>query len=86
MQGGTQIAVDNDVYLYSGSAIVVNKVLNSTGTVARITPENYSEFPPVKVLYGDAVGSEHGKFAVTRQKYPPQEWVVDSNGNLKKKN
>ena len=86
MNGGTQIAVDNDVYLYSGSAIVVNKVLNSTGTVARITPENYSEFPPVKVLYGDAVGSEHGKFAVTRQKYPPQDWVVDSDGKLKKKN
>ncbi len=86
MQGSTQIAVNNDVYLDSDSAILVNKVLNSTGTVARITPENYREFPPVKVLYGDAVGSEHGKFAVTRQKYPPQEWVVDSDGKLKKKN
>ena len=86
MQGRTQIHEYNDVYLYSGSAIVVEKVLNSTGTVARITPENYSEFPPVKVLYGDAVGSEHGKFAVTRQKYPSQEWEVSSLGLLKKKN
>ena len=86
MKGGTQIAVDNDVYLYSGSAILVYNALATAGTVARITPEKYSEFPPVKVLYGDAVGSEHAKFDVTRQKYPSQEWVVDSGGKLKKKN
>ena len=87
MKDRTQIDdVSNDVYLDSDSAILVDKVLTTTGTVARITPEKYSEFPPVKVLYGDAVGSEHGKFAVTRQKYPSQEWVVDSGGKLKKKN
>ena len=86
MKDRTQIAVNNDVYLDSDSAILVDKVLTTTGTVARITPEKYSEFPPVKVLYGNAVYSQHGKFAVTRQKYPPQDWVVDSDGNLKKKN
>ena len=89
MQGLTRIAVNkvnNDVYLDNNSLINVAGPLTAEDSVARITPENYSEFPLVKVLDGSAVGSEHGKFAVTRQKYPPQEWVVDSNGNLKKKN
>ena len=87
MQGRTQIHEYNDVYLYSGSAIVVEKVLNSTGTVARITVPNKDYKPGIKVLYGtsELLNSEHGKFAVTRQKYPPQEWVVDSNGLLQMK-
>ena len=82
MKGGTQIAVDNDVYLYSGSAILVYNALATAGTVARITPEKYSEFPPVKVLYGDAVGSEHAKFDVTPK--GDEYWTVDSNGYLTK--
>ena len=88
MRGGTRIDEynKNDVYLEKGSGILVEKALTTAGTVARITPEKYSEFPPVKVLYGNAVYSQHGKFAVTRQKYPPQDWVVDSDGKLKKKN
>ena len=87
MQGRTQINEYNDVYLYSGSAIVVEKVLNSTGTVARITVPNKDYKPGIKVLYGtsELLNSEHGKFAVTRQNYPPREWVVDSNGLLQMK-
>ena len=82
MKGGTQIAVDNDVYLHSGSAILVYNALATTGTVARITPEKYSEFPPVKVLYGDAVGSQHSKFAVTPK--GDEYWTVGNTGHLTK--
>ena len=84
MQGGTQINVYNDVYLDTRSAILVNSVLTTTDTVARITvPENnYAQ--TTKVLYGNAVGSEYGKFAVTPK--DGEEWEVSSLGLLKKKN
>ena len=80
MKGGTQIAVDNDVYLYSGSAILVYNALATAGTVARITVPKDDYKSSTKVLYGDAVGSEHAKFAVTPK--GNEHWTVDSNGYL----
>ena len=83
MNGGTQIAVDNDVYLHSNSWIKVADTLTAEAPVARITPEDYREFPPVKVLDGSAVGSEHAKFAVTPK--GTQQWGVNSYGHLQPK-
>lgn len=80
MKGGTQIAVDNDVYLYSGSAILVYNALATAGTVARITVPKDDYKSSTKVLYGDAVGSEHAKFDVTPK--GNEHWTVDSNGYL----
>ena len=82
MNGGTQIAVDNDVYLHSNSWIKVADTLTAEAPVARITPEDYREFPPVKVLDGSAVGSEHAKFAVTPK--GDEYWTVGSDGCLTK--
>ena len=88
MKGGTQIAVDNDVYLDDTSRINVADTL-SKNPAARITPENYRELPPVKVLDGTPtlLNSEHGKFQVTPQDLgggSTQNWEVDANGYLKK--
>ena len=80
MKGGTQIAVDNDVYLYSGSAILVYNALATAGTVARITVPKDDYKPSTKVLDGSAVGSEHTKFQVTPK--GNEYWIVDSNGYL----
>ena len=81
MQGGTQIAVDNDVYLDNTSRINVANTL-SKNPAARITPENYSEFPPVKVLDGTPtlLNSEHAKFQVTPKGY--EYWTVGNTGYL----
>lgn len=88
MKGGTQIAVDNDVYLDDTSRINVADTL-SKNPAARITPENYRELPPVKVLDGTPtlLNSEHAKFQVTPQDLgggSTQNWEVDANGYLKK--
>ena len=85
MQGGTRIDEynKNDVYLEKGSGILVEKALTTAGTVARITPEKYSESPAVQVLYGDAVGSQHSKFIVTPK--GNQQWKVNSYGRLQPK-
>ena len=81
MQGGTQInEYNNDVYLDSRSAILVERVLSTTGTVARITVPKDNYKPGTQVLYGGAVGSEHGKFIVTPR--GNQQWKVDSYGRL----
>ena len=82
MKGGTQIAVDNDVYLYSGSAILVYNALATAGTVARITVPKDDYKTSTKVLYGDAVGSEHAKFAVTPK--GDEYWTVGNTGHLTK--
>ena len=85
MQGGTRIDEynKNDVYLEKGSGILVEKALTTAGTVARITPEKYSESPAVQVLYGDAVGSQHSKFIVTPK--GNQQWKVNNYGHLQPK-
>ena len=85
MQGGTRIDEynKNDVYLEKGSGILVEKALTTAGTVARITPEKYSESPAVQVLYGDAVGSQHSKFIVTPK--GNQQWKVNNYGRLQMK-
>ena len=81
MKGGTQIAVDNDVYLDDTSRINVADTL-SNNPAARITPENYRELPPVKVLDGTPtlLNSEHAKFQVTPN--GSVNWYVGSDGNL----
>ena len=82
MQGGTRIDVFNDVYLYSGSAILVEDALTTTGTVARIkVPEN-NYTTSTQVLYGSAalLNSQHGKFAVMPR--GNQQWVVNRYGFL----
>ena len=83
MQGGTQINVYNDVYLDSGSAISVEKALSTADTVARITVPKDDYNTSTKVLYGDAVGLEHGKFIVTSK--GNQQWKVNSYGRLQPK-
>ena len=80
MQGGTQINEYNDVYLDSRSAILVERVLSTTGTVARIKVPKNNYKPGTQVLYGGAVGSQHTKFAVMPK--GNQQWKVDSYGRL----
>ncbi|ERJ93973.1 right-handed parallel beta-helix repeat-containing protein [Treponema lecithinolyticum] len=85
MSGSAKIDTDNDVYLdgmsSSNAKITVDGTLNPLGGIAaRITPKNYSETPPVQVLTGSEVGSEHGKFTVTPK--GNEYWTVDSNGYL----
>ncbi|EMB22559.1 InlB B-repeat-containing protein [Treponema denticola] len=85
MKNGTRIAVNNDVYLDSGSWIDVAGTLTAEAPVARITPEDYREFPYVKVLEGNITGGtpqNYTKFAVTPNN--SEHWTVDSNGYLTK--
>ena len=70
------------MYLYSGSAILVYNALATAGTVARITVPKDDYKTSTKVLYGDAVGSEHAKFAVTPK--GSEQWTVGSSGYLTK--
>lgn len=83
MQGGTQIAVDNDVYLHSNSWIKVFSTL-SNDPAARITVPDDKYLTSIKVLDGNAalLNSEHGKFQVTPK--GNEHWTVDSNGYLTK--
>ena len=81
MKNGTRIAVNNDVYLDSGSWIQVAGAL-SNNPAARITVPKDDYKPSTKVLYGDAVGSEHAKFAVTPK--GDEYWTVGSDGCLTK--
>ena len=89
MKGRTRIAVNevnNDVYLDNNSLINVADPLTAEPPVARITPQTYSEFPPVQVLYSDTSGlvsSEYYKFEVTPES-STAEWVIKSDGCLKK--
>ncbi|UTC77903.1 hypothetical protein E4O04_07770 [Treponema sp. OMZ 799] len=90
MKEGTRIAVDevnNDVYLDNTSRIKVFNTLTAEAPVARITPEYYREFPPVQVLEGNITGGtpqNYKRFTVTPE--GSEQWEVDSEGNLKKKN
>ena len=83
MKNGTRIAVNNDVYLDSGSWIQVAGAL-SNNPVARITVPNNQYLPSTKVLDGNAalLNSEHGKFAVTPKGY--EYWTVGNTGHLTK--
>ena len=83
MQGGTQIAVDNDVYLHSNSWIKVFSTL-SNDPAARITVPDDKYLTSTKVLDGNAalLNSEHGKFAVTPK--GDEYWTVGNDGRLTK--
>ena len=79
--GSTRItpsAGKNDVFLKGGKFITIEGTLTETGTVARITPENYAA--GVRVL--QASSTECAKFTVT----PNSEgsWSIKSDGTLKK--
>ena len=81
MQGLTQIAVDNDVYLDNTSRIKVFSTL-SKNPAARITVPNGKYLPSTKVLDGSAVGSEYTKFQVTPR--GDEYWTVGNDGYLTK--
>ena len=83
MKNGTRIAVNNDVYLDSGSWIQVAGAL-SNDPAARITVPNGKYLPSTKVLDGNAalLNSEHGKFAVTPK--GDEYWTVGNDGRLTK--
>ena len=83
MKNGTRIAVNNDVYLDSGSWIQVAGAL-SNNPVARITVPNNQYLPSTKVLDGNAalLNSEHGKFQVTPK--GDEYWTVGNDGRLTK--
>ena len=85
MQGGTRIDEYNYNYVYldSGSGILVNKPLTAASPVALITVPEDDYNTSTKVLYGDAVSSEHGKFAVKPK--GTQQWGVNSYGHLQPK-
>ena len=79
--GSTRItpsAGKNDVFLKGGKFITIEGTLTETGTVARITPENYAA--GVRVL--QALPTECAKFTVTPNS--AGTWQVESNGTLKK--
>ena len=79
--GGENKAGKNDVYLFSNKSIFLG-YLTKTGDLARITPQNYRENPPVYVL-GGLVSSQYEQFRVTPK--GTQQWYVLNTGNLKKR-
>ena len=83
MSGRTRIEVDNDVYLDDDSLIKVFNTLTASHPVARITvpKDNYNS--GTQVLDGNAVGSQHTKFAVTPK--DGGEWEVNRLGFLRPK-
>ena len=83
MQGLTQIAVDNDVYLDNTSRIKVFSTL-SKNPAARITVPNTAYNTYTQVLDGSAalLNSEHGKFQVTPK--GDEYWTVGNDGRLTK--
>ena len=71
----------NDVYLKNGNTIKLTGPLTAAGTVARITPEIYSESTQVLGGTSTLLSSEHGKFTVTQ----PDDgflWKIKDNGRL----
>ena len=57
----------------------------SQNPAARITPETYGTTTQVlEAGTGVNLANEAGKFTVTPQTSPLQNWKVDSNGKLKK--
>lgn len=83
MKNGTRIAVNNDVYLDSGSWIQVAGAL-SNNPAARITVPNGKYLTSTKVLDGNAalLNSEHTKFQVTPK--GDEYWTVGNDGRLTK--
>ena len=81
MKNGTRIAVNNDVYLDSGSWIKVAGAL-SNNPAARITVPNGKYLTSTKVLDGNAalLNSEHTKFQVTPK--GNEHWTVGNGGYL----
>ena len=83
MKNCTRIAVNNDVYLDSGSWIQVAGAL-SNNPAARITVPNGKYLTSTKVLDGNAalLNSEHTKFQVTPK--GDEYWTVGNDGRLTK--
>ena len=76
----------NDVYLPVNAKIIIEGELTPVGgTAARITPEDYGTTQPV--LGGNitmGTPQNYTKFKVTPN--GTEQWVIDSNGKLKKEN
>ena len=82
MSGTAKVESNNDVYLHSVNTITVDEssfTPQGGGKAATITPETYNT--TTQVLSGTAVGTEHGKFEVTRASNG-DFWAVTEDGNL----
>ena len=88
MSGAAKIDTNNDVYLSNDSSNFAKITLPgplSQNPAARITPETYGTTTQVlEAGTGVNLANEAGKFTVTPQTSPLQNWKVDSNGKLKK--
>ena len=88
MSGAAKIDTNNDVYLSNDSNNFAKITLSgplSQNPAARITPETYGTTTQVlEAGTGVNLANEAGKFTVTPQTSPLQNWKVDSNGKLKK--
>ena len=84
MSGNARVTNDNDIYLPNSRVVTITGPL-SQNPAARITPETYGTTTQVlEAGTGVNLANEAGKFTVTPQTSPLQNWKVDSNGKLKK--
>ena len=84
MSGNAYVANDNDIHLSDNSVVKITGAL-SNNPVARITPETYGTTTQVlEAGTGVNLANEAGKFTVTPQTPPLQNWKVGEDGKLKK--
>ena len=79
IKGDSYIHSNNDLYLANGNQILINDSLTHSGTVATITPENYTS--GTQILVGSAVSEYYTKFAITPEE-SGNAWGIDSAGKL----
>ena len=80
MSGGAVISLNNDVYLASGTTVTVAGNLTSEGTVATITPSEYTVGTQVLTPGSDVtLANQVGKFTIANEGY-----YIDENGMLGK--
>ena len=80
MSGGAVISLNNDVYLASGTSVTVAGNLTSEGTVATITPSEYTVGTQVLTPgSGVTLANQVGKFTIANEGY-----YIDENGMLGK--
>ena len=80
MSGGAVISLNNNVYLASGTSVTVAGNLTSKGTVATITPSEYTVGTQVLTPgSGVTLANQVGKFTIANEGY-----YIDENGMLGK--
>ena len=80
MSGGAVISLNNNVYLASGTSVTVAGNLTSEGTVATITPSEYTVGTQVLTPgSGVTLANQVGKFTIANEGY-----YIDENGMLGK--